>query len=153
APYFADPGVAAVVTPTVSPADTSVRERVAAAVLESRLGGGSRRSRSLPGNVGTVADYPADAIVVRRPDYLAALEAGVRDDDLVAWLAERGRKTICTPDTYTAAPPPPIVMPHLRATTRQARLRGSAARATRGSSLSAATALSAVPLAAAVVAL
>ena len=153
APYFADPAVGAVVAPAVSPQDTVFRERVAAAVLESRLGGGSRRSRSLPGNVGAVADYPADAIIVRRLDYLAALEAGICDEDLVAWLAERGQKTIYTPDTSISAPPPAILTPHLRATTRQARARGAAARATRGASLSAATALSVVPLVAAVFAL
>ena len=152
-PYFVDPDVAAVVAPTVSPQDTGFRECVAAAVLESRLGGGSRRSRFLPGNVGTVSDYPLDAVVVRRPDYVDAREAGVDDGDLVAWLGERGRRTIYTPDTSISAPPPPIVAPHLRATVRQARSRGSAARASRGSSLSAATALSVVPLVAGIVAI
>ena len=151
-PFFRDIAVAAVVAPAVSPPDTGFRERVASAVLESRFGGGSRRSRFLPGNVGTVADYAPDAIVVRREDYLAALDAGVRDDDLVAWLAERGRATIYTPDTSVSAAPPPIMAPHLRATMRQARSRGARARATRGSSLSAATALSVLPLGAAVIA-
>ena len=151
-PFFADPNVAAVVAPTVSPKDADFRERVAAAVLESRLGGGSRRSRFLPGNVRTVSDYPLDAAVVRRRDYLDAREAHVEDADLVAWLAERGRRTIYTPDTSISAPPPPIVVPHVRATVRQARSRGSAARVSRGSSLSSATALSVVPLVAAVVA-
>ena len=152
-PYFADTDVAAVVAPTVSPQDTGFRECVAAAVLESRLGGGSRRSRFLPGNVGTVSDYPLDAVVVRRPDYVDAREAGVDDGDLIAWLGERGRRTIYTPDTSISAPPPPIVAPHLRATVRQARSRGLAARASRGSSLSAATALSVVPLVAGIVAI
>ena len=98
-PYFADPDVAAVVAPTVSPQDTGFRECVAAAVLESRLGGGSRRSRFLPGNVGTVSDYPLDAVVVRRADYVDAREAGVDDGDLVAWLGGRagGRSTRPTP--------------------------------------------------------
>ena len=152
-PYFSDRDVAAVVAPMVSPRDTGLRERVAAAVLESRLGGGSRRSRFLPGNVGTVSDYPLDAVVIRRQDYLDASAASVDDADLVAWLAERGRRTIYTPDTSISAQPPPIVMPHLHVTVRQARSRGAAARATRGSSLSIATALSVVPLVAAVVSL
>jgi hypothetical protein len=151
-PYFGDTGVGAVVVPMVSPPGTGFRERVASAVLESRLGGGSRRSRFLPGNVGTVPDYPADAIVVRRTDYLDALDADVQDDDLVAWLAERGRATIYTPDASASAVPPRVVMPHLRATMRQARARGSMARISRGSSLSAATALSVLPLVAAVIA-
>jgi hypothetical protein len=150
-PYFADVDVAAVVAPTVAPRAARFRERVAAAVLESRIGGGSRRSRFLPGNVGTVSDYPLDAVVIRRRDYLDARDAGVEDGDLVAWLAERGRRTIYTPDTSISAPPPPIVAPHVRATIRQARSRGSAARVTRASSLSIATALSVGPLVAAVV--
>ena len=151
-PYFRDVDVAAVVAPTVCPPDTTFRALLASAALESRLGGGSRRSRFLPGNVETVADYPPDAIVVRRTTYLEALDAGVRDDDLVSWLAERGRRTIYTPDTSVSAPPPPIVAPHLRATVRQARSRGSVARASRGSSLSVATGLSVVPLVAAMIA-
>lgn len=151
-PFFADLDVAAVVAPTVSPRDAGLREHVASAVLESRLGGGSRRSRFMPGNVRTVADYPADGIVVRRGDYLEAFEAGIPSRDLVAWLAGRGRKTVYTPDTSISVAPPPVLGPHLRATARQACSRGSAARATRGSSLSAATALSVGPLVAAIAA-
>jgi glycosyltransferase involved in cell wall biosynthesis len=150
-PYFADSDVAAVVAPTVSPPDAGFRERVSAAVLESRLGGGSRRSRFLPGNVGTVSDYPLDAVIVRRRDYLDARDAGVEDADLVAWLAEQGRRTIYTPDTSISAPPPPILGPHLREAIRQAQSRGLAARASRGSSLSIATAFSVLPLVAALV--
>jgi hypothetical protein len=153
ASYFSSGDVAAVVAPTVAPSGAPLRESVAAAVLESRLGGGSRRSRSLPGNVGTVSEYAPDAIVVRRRDYLEALDAGVEVDELVAWLTAQGRTTIYTPDTSISAVPPPAFGPHLRATTRQALSRGAAARATRGSSLSAATALSVVPLIAAVGAL
>ncbi len=72
-PYFADADVAAVVTPTLAPLRATLRELVAAAVLESRLGGGSRRSSFFPGNVRTVGDYPAENVIVRRDDYLAAL--------------------------------------------------------------------------------
>jgi glycosyltransferase involved in cell wall biosynthesis len=152
-PYFSDPDVAAVVAPAVSPPDTGFRERVASAVLESRLGGGSRRSRFLPGNVGMVADYPAEGVVVRRDDYVESLRMGVQPEELVSWLAARRRTTIYTPDTAISAAPPPIFAPHLRATIRQARSRGAVARATRGSSLSVATALSVVPLGAALAAI
>src|SRR5207248_394169 len=79
------------VAPLVSPLGVPLRQCVAAAVLESRLGGGSRRSSYFPGNVRVVADYPAESVVVRRGDLLAAREAGVEDERLVAWLAERGR--------------------------------------------------------------
>ena len=149
-PYFADPDVAAVVAPTLAPLTGALRERVAAAVLESRLGAGSRRSAHFPGNVRVVADYPADGVVVRKTDYEAAVAAGVDEAELVAWLHERGRRTIYTPDTSVTAAPPPLVRPHLARTLRHGRARGAAARRTRGRSLSAATARSVGPAAAAV---
>jgi hypothetical protein len=152
-PFFADSTVAAVVTPTLAPLRAAPRELVAAAVLESRLGGGSRRSSFFPGNVRTVADYPAENVVVRRDDYLTALEAGVDDEHLVAWLASRGKRTIYTPDASLAAAPLPLVRPHLAGVLRHARARGSTARRTRGRSLSRATALSLAPALAALVGL
>ena len=148
-PYFADPDVAAVVAPTLTPARATLGERTAAAVLESRLGGASRRSRYFPGNVRVVSDDPADTVVVRRADLLAARGAGVVSADLVAWLAEQGRRTIHTPDTSIAAPPPSLVRPHLAATYAHARARGAAARRSHGGSLSAETTLSLVPAASA----
>jgi hypothetical protein len=150
-PFFADPDVAAVVTPTLAPLRAPLRERVAAAVLESRLGGGSRRSSFFPGNVRTVVDHPAENIVIRRSDYLDALDAGVDDEELVFWLSSRGKRTIYTPDTSLAAPPAPLVRPHLEGVVRHARARGLAARRTNGRSLSAATALSLAPATAAIV--
>ncbi|MGZ4315477.1 MAG: glycosyltransferase family 2 protein [Gaiellaceae bacterium] len=149
-PFFADQHVAAVVVPVVAPLRGAIGTRVAAAVLESRLGGGSRRSLYLPGNVREVTDHPAETVVVRRADYDAALAEGVEDERLVAWLAERGRRTIYTPESSVSEAPPPFVKAHLRGTFRHARARGAAARRSRGSSLSGATALSLVPLSAAV---
>jgi glycosyltransferase involved in cell wall biosynthesis len=149
-PLFADAGVAAVVTPTVAPLRAPLRERVAAAVLESRLGGGSRRSSFFPGNLRTVSDYPVDSLVVRRGDYLAALEAEIVHEELVAWLAERGRRAMYTPDATLAAAPAPLVRRHLAGVFHHARARGRAARRTRGRSVSLATAASLTPAAAAV---
>jgi glycosyltransferase involved in cell wall biosynthesis len=151
-PYFAEQDVAAVVAPTIAPPSIPFRERVASAVLESRLGGGSRRAGSFPGNVRTVTDHSAEGVVVRRQDYLESLAEGVGDDGLVAWLAGRGRRTIYTPDTSISASPPPVLGAHLRSTLRQARARGGVARATRGSSMSVATAMSVAPLGLALVA-
>jgi glycosyltransferase involved in cell wall biosynthesis len=151
--FFADPHVAAVVVPTVTPLRVSVSRRAAAAVLESRLGGGSRRARHFPGNVRVVTDYPAAGVVVRRSDYLAALEAGVDRERLVAWLHEHDRLTIYTPDTSVSAVPPPVFRPHLHATLEHARARGTVARRGRGTTLSAATALSLLPAACAIVGL
>jgi glycosyltransferase involved in cell wall biosynthesis len=148
-PFFADPSFAAVVTPTVAPLSGTLKARLASAVLESRLGGGSSRSLYLPGNVRLVADHPAESVVVRRKDHEAALEAGVEDERLVSWLADRGRLTAYTPDTSVSAAPPPLVRPHLAAVYLHARARGAAARHSRGKSLSGATALSLAPGAAA----
>jgi len=144
-PYFADPAVAAVVAPTLAPLRGPLTRRVAAAVLESRLGGGSRRSSFFPGNVRTVVDYPAESVVVRRDAY----DESVPPDELVAWLTSRGRRVVYTPDTSLSAAPPPLVKPHLEGVVRHARARAHAARRTRGRSLSGATALSLAPLLAA----
>ena len=149
-PFFADPEVAAVVTPTLAPLRAPLRERVAAAVLESRLGGGSRRSSFFPGNVRTVVDHPAQSVVVRRSDFLEAVAAGVDDEELVAWLSSRAKRTIYTPDTSLAAAPAPLIRPHLVGVLRHARARGRTARRTRGRSLSRATALSFTPAVAAI---
>jgi glycosyltransferase involved in cell wall biosynthesis len=149
-PYFAREDVAAVVVPSLTPATASLRERAAAAVLESRLGGGSRRSRYFPGNVRIVDDHVAENVVIRRADYLALTAAGVPDSELVGWLAERGRRTVYAPDTIVAAAPAPLFRPHLSATLQHAAARGAASRSTRGKSLSSATLLSLAPAAAAV---
>ena len=150
-PFFSDPRVAAVVVPTVAPMNMSVRRRAAAAVLESRLGGGSRRSGHFPGNVRSVGDFPTESVVARRAHVLAASEAGVQVDGLAAWLAELGRHTIYTPDTSVSLAPPPVFGPHLRATLRHAEARGAAARRSHGATMSAATALSLTPAACAAV--
>jgi hypothetical protein len=150
-PYFTRDDVAAVVVPEVAPSQATLRERGAAAVLESHLGGGSRRSRSFPGNVRVTDDHAARSFIVRRTDYSASLEAGVDDAELVSWLGERGRRTVYTPDTVIAVPPAPLFGPHLQETFRHASVRGAAALRTRGRSVSAATMLSLAPAACAVV--
>jgi glycosyltransferase involved in cell wall biosynthesis len=145
-PYFARPEVCGVVSPEMAPGHGSLRELAAAAVLESRLGGGSRRMRFSPGNLRTVVDFAAGNLVIRRPDYLDIVRADVDAEGLVAWLAARGRETVYIPDTIVVTAPPPLFGPHLRATAKYARARGRAARNTRGRSLSAATFLSLLPI-------
>jgi glycosyltransferase involved in cell wall biosynthesis len=149
-PFFAEPGVSAVVVPAVASSEATLAWRLAAALLESRLASGSRRSHYFPGNVRLVNDYPAGDVVLRRSDYLAAKGEGVDGERLVSWLAERGRGTVYTPDASISASPPPLVRPHIAATMRHARARGAAARRSRGTSLSGASALSLAPAAAAV---
>jgi glycosyltransferase involved in cell wall biosynthesis len=144
-PYFARPEVAAVVVPTVAPPDASHRERAAAAVLESRLGGGSRRSAYLPGNVGLTAESAGTTLVARSADWEASQAAGVPVERVVGWLDERGRRTVYTPDSLVVSAPAPLFGPQVRETMRHARMRGAAARRSRGGSVSAATLLSLVP--------
>ena len=144
-PYFADPQVSGVVVPALAADEGSLARRVAAAVLESRLASGSRRSAHFPGNVRTVADHPSDDVVVRRGDYEAAGR-----EHVVEFLTRQGKTVLYTPDAFISASPPPLVRPHLAATFAYARTRGEAARGTRGRSLSGASALSLATLLAAV---
>ena len=149
-PYFSNRDVAAVVTPVLTPPSASLLERAAAAVLESRLGGGSRRSRYFPGNIGILDEYSGDTLLVRRADFVAARWAGVEDAELVSWLAGRGRRTVYTPDAIVSEAPAGLFLPHLRATFRHASVRGSVARRTKGASVSRETTLSLAPAGAAV---
>ena len=114
-------------------------------MLESRLGGGSRRSAYLPGNVGITTDDAGGSLVVRRADWEDAVSAGVPPDRVIAWLAQRGRRTVYTPDTIVSSAPAPLFAPHLREAVRRGRARGEAARRTRGRSLSASTLFSLIP--------
>src|SRR5262245_1047052 len=142
-PFFANPAVSAVVVPSVASTAGSLGSRVAAAVLESRLASGSRRSVYFPGNVRRVTDHPPGDVVVRRAEYLAAKRDGVDGDRVVSWLAEQGKTTVYTPDASVSASPPPLVRPHLLETVAHGRARGATARRTRGASLSGASGLSA----------
>lgn len=148
-PYFTDPKVAAVVVPTLAPLRGPLGQLVATAVLESRLGGGSRRSSFFPGNVRVVADYPAESIVIRKHAYTADIPL----DELVSSLTSEGKIVIYTPDTSVSVAPVPLIRPHVDDVLRYGRARGATARRTRGRSLSVATALSIAPLVAALVGL
>jgi hypothetical protein len=89
--------------------------------------------------------------VIRRQDYDDAVSHNVEREQLIGWLAERGRRTVYTPDASVSEVPAPLFFPHLRGTWRYARARGAAARRARARSLSLATALSLLPIAAALV--
>jgi hypothetical protein len=145
-PYFADPTVAAVVCPVMAPLEGSFRQRLGAAVLESRLGGGSRRVRHMPGNLRVVRDYPTGTLVVRTAALVDAAAAGVGTQQLVAWLAEeRLLSTVYTPETMVVQPAPPAILPLVQASRRHGRGRGRAARRTRGRSMSIRTGASLAP--------
>ena len=114
-PFFGgSPYVAAVVTAAVAPHESSARARAAAAVWESRLGGGALHYRFLPGNLRVVRDFPSANILVRRADFLAAATThGDEDDQLIQRLAEAGRMTLYTPETFVIRTFPPLFRPHL----------------------------------------
>jgi hypothetical protein len=152
-PFLAAEDVSAVVCPTMAPAGGRLPDRLAEAVLESRLGGGSRRMHSVPGNLRIVADHPAENVVLRRRDWLAAQQAGVPRRGLVAWLDERGLRTVYTPETVVVQTPPSALRPLLRSSAVDGVARGRAARRTRGRSASGATVLALAPTAAGLVGL
>jgi glycosyltransferase involved in cell wall biosynthesis len=144
-PLFARADVGAVVAGAMAPRAGSTAERAAAAVLESRFGVGSRLIRVSPGNIRFVDDFGSGCIVVRRSDYLDALEEAVADEELVGWLVARGRKVVFTPDTMIVVSPPPLIRPHLRAVARYASSRGYVVRRTHGRTLGPGQAFALVP--------
>ena len=127
-PFLANDALAAVVTATMTPAQGSARERAAAAVAESKLGGGSHHFRFTPGNLRFVRQFPAGNIVVRREDLLALDEQSLHPARLCAALNERGRRVLYTPETVVVAHGPPLFGPHLELTAAAGRARGQAIR-------------------------
>jgi glycosyltransferase involved in cell wall biosynthesis len=112
-PFLGRPEVAAVVVPTMTPADGSARELAAGAVWESRLGGGSLHFRFTPGNLRFVKLFPAHTVVVRRADYLALAPEECSEHQLVRALTARGRRVVYTPDTVVVRREPPLFRAHL----------------------------------------
>ena len=113
-PFLRRPEIGAVVTPSVAPSSGDVRQRAAAAVRESRLGGGSQYFRFMPGNLRVVKDFPADALVARR-DVLHELDPGILLEHVVSELTARGLDVLYTPESVVASPAPALVRPHLQA--------------------------------------
>jgi hypothetical protein len=144
-PFFQDVGVVAVVCPRLAPLDCPLRERVSAAVLESRLGGGSRRERYLPGNLRTVKDFPGGTIVVRR-DALAGVQSDT-SADLVRALSRLGR-VVYTPETVVVSRPPPALGPLLSTVRREGVRRGTAVREGHVGELGLTSSIALVPVAA-----
>ncbi len=125
-PFLALPEIAAVVTPTVAPNGGSVRERAAAAVWESRLGGGSLYFRYTPGNLRFVRDFPATNVIVRRKEYLAV--AAGSEADVCESVTKVGKHVVYTPETVIVAPRPPLFAPHIRSVEAYAQARAQAVR-------------------------
>jgi glycosyltransferase involved in cell wall biosynthesis len=112
-PFLARAEVAAVVVPTMSPTNGSIRERAAGAIWESRLGGGSHHFRFTPGNLRFVRSFPADTVVVRREDFLSLHAEEASEHRLTATLVAQRKRVVYTPDTVVVRRVPPLFRPHL----------------------------------------
>ena len=123
-PFLDHPEIAAVVVPTMTPAEGSSRERAAGAVWESRLGGGSLHFRFTPGNLRFVEVFPAETVVVRRKDLLELDAEDASEHRLVVALTAQGRRVLYTPDTVVVRREPPLFRPHLRKAASFGRGRG-----------------------------
>jgi glycosyltransferase involved in cell wall biosynthesis len=111
-PYLGRPDVTAVVAPKIAPASGTVLERGAAAVTESRFGGGSRYFRFTPGNLRRVTDYPDTTFVVRRAAFLDLGE--VDPNDVCHELVAHGGSVVYTPETMVVDRPAPLFGPRFR---------------------------------------
>jgi glycosyltransferase involved in cell wall biosynthesis len=142
--FLANPEIAAVVTASMTPVHGSLRERAAAAVAESHVGGGSHHFRFTPGNLRYVRHFPADSVVVRKDDLVGLDDESLHPNRLCAALHERGRKVLYTPETVVITPRPPLFRPHLELVAAAGRARGNEIRS---HGLSGITAASLPPLA------
>jgi glycosyltransferase involved in cell wall biosynthesis len=127
-PFLANDEIAAVVTASMTSAHGSPRERAAAAVAESRLGGGSHHFRFTPGNLRFVRQFPTANALVRKADLMALDDASLHPHRLSAALTDSGRKVLYTPETVVVAPRPPLFRPHLQQIAAAGRARGEAIR-------------------------
>jgi glycosyltransferase involved in cell wall biosynthesis len=125
-PFLGREDIVGVVVPKTAPHVGSARQRAAAGVCESRLGG-SQYFGFTPGNVRFVRDFPTASLVLSRR---ALLELGgpCPLEEVVARLAERGGRVLYTPETVLAQRPPALFQPHLARVLSRGRARGSALR-------------------------
>ena len=126
-PLLEHPDVPAVVMPSLAPLKGPVRTLAAAAVQESRLGGGSLYFRFMPGNIRRVNDFPAESLVIRRDAY-AALPPRTSLPSICSALAANGTPALYSPETVVVVAPPPLFLPHLRRTASHGRRRGRSLR-------------------------
>lgn len=123
-PFLANPHIAAVVTPSVTPAQGSLKERAAAAIQESWLGGGSHYFQFTPGNLRFVRHYPGTNLVARRDYCLELPEEDLHPARICAALAARGRLVLYTPETVVVSPRAPLWRAHLAQVAALGRARG-----------------------------
>jgi glycosyltransferase involved in cell wall biosynthesis len=112
-PFFARNEIDAVVTPQLAPPGGSIRERSAASIAESRVGGGSLSYRYKPGGIRYVSDFPATSLLVRRDRFLG-LDPATPPDEVVLELASGGGRALYLPEASVTIPAAALFAPHLR---------------------------------------
>lgn len=122
APFLSRSEVAAVVVPQISPHHGSTRASTAAAVRESRLGGGSLYFRHTPGNVRYIRSFYGSSFLTHRARLLSVTT--VHRHEIVDELARDGDLILYTPDSVLTLMPPPLVKPHVEAVWQDAVHRG-----------------------------
>jgi glycosyltransferase involved in cell wall biosynthesis len=132
--FAADPGVAAVGGPGVTPPESGWRERASGAFYESRLGSGRLRFRFRPvGTVREVDDLPAYNLLIRT-EALRAIGGwqsrlyGGEDTKTCLRLRQSGRRLVYDPEVVVFHHRRPILGPHLRQVGNVGRHRGYFAR-------------------------
>jgi hypothetical protein len=126
-PFFARAGVDAAVTPILAPHQGTRLERAAAAISESRIGGGSLHFRFTPGNIRLVGDFPARSFLVRRTALLA-LGARTPPEEVVLELAASGADAVYLPEASLTLTPPPLFRPYVSRVVSYGRARGALVR-------------------------
>jgi len=129
-PYLTRSGVAAVVAPKMAPLTGALLERGAAAVSESRFGGGALYFRFTPGNLRFVTEFPDETMVVRRDPFLEL--GNVPLDEVCRHLVENGDSVVYTPDTVLGDRPAPLFSPRFAEARAYGIRRGRQVRVARG---------------------
>ncbi len=135
----ADPAIAAVAGPTLTPPDDSELEQLGGRVYASPLVSGPHRWRYAIVDPMDVDDAPSVNLVLRREEALAVgLDSGDRwgEDTLITnGLLKRGRRIRYEPGAIVYHSRRPLWLPHLRQLYRWSRHRSAYARTIGGNSL------------------
>jgi hypothetical protein len=95
----------------------------------------------MPGNIRVVRDFPASNMLIRREDFETAVADDPSDERIFERLAQLGRITLYTPDTFVLRSVPPLFRAHLRQVAEYGRARGLTVRARGGEALRVSTLL------------
>jgi glycosyltransferase involved in cell wall biosynthesis len=133
--FDADPSIAAIGGPGLTPPDSPLLERAGGAFYESVLGSGGLRYRFRPmGDVRDVDDYPAYNFFVRT-EALRSVRGwdsrfyGGEDTKLCLALHEAGHRLVYDPDVLVYHHRRPLFAPHMRQVGNVGRHRGYFVRA------------------------